>query len=184
MSSWSWRSGAACVSVLCALACSGCGAGDTTIAGPASGDWKVFANTGFGISFSYPADWHVTHDSLTEAAWPPEILAVSSYPLAQAKPDPNCAPVTPRSAMPEDGAFIYLFDNTGAPSLEEFPSRPERFTLEKPVNYDCFGISHRVAFRERGRLFQAMVAFGPKTVAEMQEAVLEVLDSIEVLRGA
>jgi len=172
---------------MCALACSGCGAGDTAIAGPTSGNWKVFANAGFGISIRYPADWHVTHDSLTEVVWPPEILAVSSFPLAQTEPDPNCAPVTARSAMPENGVFIYLFENTGAPSLKdaslkEFPSRSERFTLDKPVNYECFGMSHRVAFRERDRLFQAMVAFGPKTGAEMRETVLEVLDSFEVLR--
>jgi hypothetical protein len=121
--------------------------------------------------------------------WPAEILAVSSFPLAQVKPDPNCAPVTARSAMPEDGVFIYVFENAGAPSLEdaspkEFPPRSEHFTLEKPVNYECFGMSHRVGFRERDRLFQAMVAFGPKTGATMREAVLEVLDSIEVLRAA
>ncbi len=189
MSSWTWRSGAACVSVLCALVCSGCGAGDTAVAGPTSGDWKVFANADFGISVRYPADWHVAHDSLTEVAWPPDILAISSFPLAQAKSEPNCAPVIPRSAMPNDGVFIYLFENTGAPPLEdasmqEFPSRPEHLTLEKPVDYDCFGISHRAAFRERDRLFQPMVAFGPKNGAETRETVLDVLDSIEVLRPA
>jgi hypothetical protein len=174
------------VCVLGALACSGCGAGAT--AGATSGDWHVFASADFGISIRYPADWHVAHDSLTGVEWPPDILAVSSFPLAQPRPDPNCAPVTARSAIPEDGVFIYLFENTGAPSLEEasmqeFPSRPEHFTLDKPVHYDCFGISHRVAFRERDRLFQAMVAFGPETGAEMRETVLEVLDSIEVLQG-
>lgn len=173
--------------VLCALACSACGVGAT--ASPASGDWKVFTNADFGISIRYPADWHVTHDSLTEVVWPPEILAVSSFPLAQAKPDPNCAPVTARSAVPEDGVFIFVFENTGDPlledaSLQEFPRRPEHFTLEKPVDYECFGISHRLGFRERERLFQAMVAFGPKTGAKTRETVLDVLDSIEVLRPA
>lgn len=175
----SWRSGIVGVVVSCALACLGCGAAADT-SGLSSRDWKVFTDHDFGISIRYPGKWHVTHDSLTDVVWPPQILAVASYPLSQVKPDPDCAPITAGRAMPEDGAFIYVFEMTGAPllsdaSLDEFPPRPEHFTLGKPVNYECFGLTHRVGFRERDRLFQSIVALGSKTSAETQETAVQVL---------
>ncbi|MBA2569196.1 MAG: hypothetical protein H0V11_07610 [Actinobacteria bacterium] len=173
--------------ILIPVVLAGCGQSQDAV-GPVDRDWPVLANAS-GVSIKYPSDWHSSGDPLTKVIWPPGIFAVASYPLAQARPDPECAPVTAREAMPRHGAFIYVFEMTGAPAMDsasadEFPRRPEHFELGRAERYECFGSAYAVNFREEDRSFQAMVALGPDAPERTRKIVLAVLNSFHVRRRA
>lgn len=141
-----------------------------------------------GISIRYPAGWDATTRPLTVVAWPPQRLAIASYPLPGGELDRDCAPVTAIEAMPPDGVFVFLFEYTqpdpagevgGVPRVAP---RPDRFQLEEQAfaRYECFGESYLIRFSDRGWAFQAHILFGAEAGERRRTEALAVLESLRV----
>ena len=77
-------------------------------------------------------------------------------------------------------ALIYVIEYAGDVRKSDFPSRPKQLRLTHFANYECFGRSYRVTFRERGRYFQTQVAFGRAATAATRASALRVLNSFHV----
>src|SRR5206468_1905484 len=139
-----------------------------------------------GVSVRYPAGWHVARRPLTRLE--SEILAITSFPLRQTEPDPNCAPETARSQLPPDGAFIYMFEYDRYAGrrnlLARLPQRPKHFSLRSLKPYECFGTSYLLAFHDQGRAFQIHVTLGRRATAKTRARVVETLDSLEITRSS
>jgi hypothetical protein len=184
-----WVHGAAVLGLALVLASTGCGAREAS-SGAAGGEGAParLMDPDLGISVRYPANWHATTSPLTEVMWPPQRLAVASFPIRQPHPDPNCWPQTAHEAMPPDGAFLFVLEyTTGGPAsaglgegLPEFPPRPDHFQLTDFENFECYRHSYMIRFRDGGRRFQAHVTLGEEATAETRAQALTVLDSLRV----
>lgn len=153
-----------------------------------SEEWLSLRDVQAGISVRYPPGWDATSSALTEVVWPPHRLAVASFSLDHAGVDPDCSPTTVIGRLPENGAFIFIFEYTEGPAddsswVKDVPNRPAHFTLEREAfaNYECYGPSYKIQFVDHGRTFQAHVSFGDDTTDETRTLTLSVLDSLEVL---
>jgi hypothetical protein len=136
-----------------------------------------------GVRFSYPAPWRIYPFALTGVQLPRQI-ALGTFPLEQAKPDPNCNPATALEAMGEDGGLLFVFEYTHLTEAQkdQFQRRPARFELptHEPVAYECLGMSYLISWRESisDRVFQAHL-YGPRRWVEQ---ALGILDTFEVSR--
>ena len=134
-----------------------------------------------GVRFSYPDPWRIYPFQLTGVRLPLQI-ALGTFPLEQAKPDPNCSPRTALEARGEDGGLLFVFEYTDLSEAQKdrFPRRLAPFELAErdPVPYECFGISYLVRWREPAsdRVFQAHL-YGPRRWVEQ---ALGILDSFDV----
>jgi hypothetical protein len=130
-----------------------------------------------GLKFSYPTGWHIFPFQLHEVTELRHQEALGTFPLEQAEPDPNCLPKTALAAMgPDDGL---LFITEVVPRSDAVPLRRGRFQLaeREPQPYECYGVSHRLAWREwHGRTFTAHLYGPPQRV----EQALGILDTLEV----
>jgi hypothetical protein len=136
-----------------------------------------------GISVAYPHGWYATARPLTAVDYPPQRLAIASYPLRQNRPDNDCAPATALAEMPASGALIFVIEYAqpspfGPVRMRDFPSRPKRFRLGGFARYECFGPSYMLLFREAGRFFQLHAVFGPRAGSVLRATVLRILDSL------
>lgn len=170
------------VLVLLAVSCGG----EAVTARDSGEEWHFLRDEQAGISVRYPSGWDATSRPLTEVVSPLHRLAVASFGLAQPEPDPDCSPTTALRSLPQDGAFIVVFESHGSVDDsswgKDVPSRPAQFTIDSAsfANYECFGPSYRIMFVEQGRIFQAHVSFGADATPETRARALGVLDSLEV----
>ena len=134
-----------------------------------------------GVRFSYPEPWRIYPFQLTGVDLPLQI-ALGTFPLEQAGPDPGCTPATALRARGEDGGLLFVFEyaDLDAAQKDRFPRRPLRFALttHDPVAYECLGMSHLLRWREPAsdRVFQAHI-YGPRRWVEQ---ALGILDSFDV----
>ena len=133
-----------------------------------------------GVRFSYPDPWRVYPFPLTGVELPLQI-ALGTFPLEQAGPDPNCSPATALKARGEDGGLLFVFEYTDLSETqkERFPRRLGPFELSErdPVPYECFGLSYLIRWRvPSDRVFQAHL-YGPRRWIEQ---ALGILDSFDV----
>lgn len=141
-----------------------------------------------GVSVRYPPSWHATVRPLTPVTYPPQIVAVASYPLPEdARGADGCSPQEALDRLPPTGAFIFAWEYRlpspfGGVRSHDFPPRPKRFKLTSFANYECLGSSYMVRFRQAGRYFQIHVAFGRKAGPAIRTTTLRVLDSLTVRR--
>lgn len=162
-----------------ALALAGC-------AGSSARTWQ-----GRGVSVRVPAGWHATGARLTPVSWPPQFLAVASYPLPHGdRGADGCEPKAAVDALPADGAFIFGWEYTGFPwsseraaQRAEFPPRPRHFRLAHLGRDECLDHSYLLRFREAGRYFEVHVLLGRKASAQTRSLALGVLDSLRDSRG-
>lgn len=151
----------------------------------AAATWSIRKN---GIAVRVPDGWHATTTRLTAVDWPVQRLAVASYPLVQRAPDDGCYPRSAREAMGPDDALVILIEYTSEfadiGSLPDFPLRT-RFRLDDDTfaPYECFGESYLIRFRERGRRFQAHVAFGDRVMARTRSRAVAALNSLVIEPG-
>jgi len=145
-----------------------------TAAGPPT--WATFRKD--AVSIRYPPGWHATGRRLTPVSYPWQLFAVASYPFpTDARPN-GCRPAGTLARRQPVGAVIFVIEY-GTGSTRVFPPRPSRFTLSGVRNYECFGRSYLLRFREAGRYFQIQVAFGRRAGAARRATVLRILDSFE-----
>jgi hypothetical protein len=134
-----------------------------------------------GVRFSYPQPWRIYPFQLTGVQLRHQI-ALGTFPLEQAQPDPNCSPQTAIQARGEDGGMLFVFEyaDLNETQKDRFPRRPARFELSEldPVPYECFGVSYLIRWREpvSDRVFQAHL-YGPRRWVEQ---ALGILDSFDV----
>jgi hypothetical protein len=134
-----------------------------------------------GVRFSYPEPWRIYPFQLTGVRLPHQI-ALGTFPLEQAEPDPNCSPVTALRARGEDGGLLFVFEYADLDEAQKdrFPRRTARFELSghDPVAYECFRMSYLIRWREpvSDRVFQAHI-YGPRRWVEQ---ALGILDSFDV----
>jgi len=112
-------------------------------------------------------DWPLT--SVRE-----ERLAIGTFELERAPPDRNCTPRAAIEALPDDGAFIYVFENRAAPD-----GTPE-VTLGSEVGYECLGRSRMARWRVGDHTLQAHVYFGPRASGRLKDEARSILNSIQV----
>jgi hypothetical protein len=133
-----------------------------------------------GIRFSYGNPWRLYPSQLTQAVELRHQIALGTFPLEQAEPDPNCRPETMLRGRGDGGAlFVFEYADIGETQLERFPLRPARFSVAEhdPQAYECFDESHLIRWRERnGRAFQAHLYGSTRWV----EQALGILDTFDV----
>jgi hypothetical protein len=140
------------------------------------------------FAFDLPDGWHLASESQTPALTNPvEILSAGTVPFD--RPDEASCAHIPVSAIerigPQD-AFVTVQERYGVP---QFPQRPEPFTLPprsegtdaetcarngKQIDIHWFG------FRDAGRGFHVLVAFGSDAPPERRAEAIELLDSLRL----
>jgi hypothetical protein len=106
-----------------------------------------------------------------------ERLALGTFELERAAPDPNCTPQAAIEALPADGAFIYVFEQ---PVSADAPEREGELRLGPATAWECLGNSRMVRWRQDGRVLQAHVFLGPRAGERREEEARSILNSIEV----
>jgi hypothetical protein len=120
-------------------------------------------------------DWPLT--SLRE---PRQRLVLGTFDLERGPPDPECLPQATIDGLPPDGALLYVLEYVEhADSWRaRVRERTEELTLGAEAQYECAGRSHVVRWRERDRVFQAHVMFGPRAGEELRDEARSILNSI------
>jgi hypothetical protein len=133
-----------------------------------------------GLHLVRPSAWRVYPHALTQAVSARNQIALGTFPLRQRRPDRNCSPVTAQRARRASDGFVFLFEYDGLNPRQRarFPRRPARLRLPRSSlgNFECFGTSRVVRFRDGGRAFQAHV-YGP---ARRRREALAILDLLRV----
>ncbi|MGI8712429.1 MAG: hypothetical protein ACR2NR_04455 [Solirubrobacteraceae bacterium] len=134
-----------------------------------------FIDTTRGVAVRHPAEWRVHQRPLTRLISPRQLLVVSSFPIRQRHPDPNCTPKTAIGELPSTGALLFLLAQAsaaGRPRGSLFGKRPARFDLEhlaaQPLQ--CFGISRAIDFHAAGQELYLLSYFGPSATPSHRAA--------------
>jgi hypothetical protein len=139
-----------------------------------------------GIRYTIPPDWRAARASLTpHLTNPREVLTVGTGALPVGG---RCVqfPSAALTALGPSDALVTVQERLG--SVTTFPARPRHFALPAPNTSeaaDCAGPgasfdSYWFEFREGGRGFHVLVAFGPTAPAERRREALAVLDSLQI----
>ncbi|MGH2875277.1 MAG: Kelch repeat-containing protein [Solirubrobacteraceae bacterium] len=147
---------------------------------------RHYENQRLHIAVRYPAGWRISKRTLTRLVSPRQLLVVSSFPIRQHHPDPNCTPQTALSQMPPGGALLLLFEQqppqTSPSARRFFGPRPIPFDLEQlaPRPYECFGLSRAVNFHSHGREIELIAYFGPSASPRTLRLADQTLDSLSL----
>jgi hypothetical protein len=141
---------------------------------------------GAGLSVRLPGGWHLISRRLTDVVSPVQRLAVTSFVLPRRPPVGGCDPMMAVRRMPDNGAFLFMWEYAGATSfsrhdLMRFPPRPARFRL----GFDRYGspggtTMAGATFREHGNVFQVQLYLGAHATRRRRAQLLAVLDSLTV----
>ena len=108
-----------------------------------------------------------------------ERLSLGTFDLERRPPDRNCTPRAAIDALPADGAFIFLFEYEDRSARQRVPERTGALTLGQEASFECLGKSRAVAWRDRGRAFQAHVYLGERASDRLRREAASVVNSIE-----
>ena len=140
-----------------------------------------------GIRVTIPPGWHAARASLTpHLVDPREVLSVGTGPLPAGG---RCAqfPSAALAALRPTDGLVTLQERRG--SVESFPPRPRHFALPAPDTSEapaCAGrpaaevVTYWFEFRDAGRGFHVLVAFGSRATAATRRAALAILDSLRI----
>jgi Tol biopolymer transport system component len=113
---------------------------------------------------------------------PKTVFAVANFPIERGG---GCAPTRALGSLPADGALAWTTEYQDPP-INEFPPRPERFSLDPAslANYECSGNhpTYMFRFRDQGRYFQIHVAIGDEANQRVRDDLLASLSSLELDR--
>ena len=163
----------------------GCGGGDPFSA--QRRDDSVphrFVDRAAGLVVRIPGGWRADQRPLTRLISPRQLLVISSFPIRQRRPDPNCAPRTAISELPPTGALLLLLEQpsaaNGSGGHALFGKRPHHFDLERlrARPRECFGVARELDFQITGRKIYLVACFGPKASKQTQHLADRVLDSL------
>ena len=136
-----------------------------------------------GVSFTYPATWHVTLRRLDVVLDPHTLFTASSYVVPRG-PRADCDG-TRAAGRPDDGAFVLvkeILDGASRKrSLPRLLPKPRRFVLPARGRAGCLPpVSATFQFRAAGRAFYAFVSVGPHASRRTRAAARHVLESMRV----
>jgi hypothetical protein len=145
------------------------------------------SSLGNGLSVSYPHGWHLFAPPITSLSYPYDRMLITSYPAVTGG---DCGPTRAESALPSNGALIYLLEYSGAsdsvlehPMDMAFPAQSTGFRLRRGdlADYECWTVpSYLMRFSAAGRLFQVHLAFGASATANRRAQALRILSSLRV----
>jgi hypothetical protein len=140
-----------------------------------------------GISFSYPADWHLTTKPLSNVTSPTYRFAVATFVPRRTPADKGPCLAGIARQRGAKGAYAYLLEDTTLPRryLHRFPPRrPGLFHLPARGQQSvCDGRWSRwIPFRQAGRAFYLGVSVGPKASPETRAELRRILADLEIGR--
>ncbi len=146
---------------------------------------------GRGVTVVLPSGWQRAQESLTPALGDPrEVLSVATFPLRHRERPCAHMPVSALEDLGPRDALVTLQERTMGARSPQFEPRPDRFgpALGGPSEAsECSETArfrdHWFAFRDRGRTFHVLVAFGPQAPAEVQDQAWRALDGLVVDPG-
>jgi len=144
-------------------------------------NWDLFKTD--GVRIQHPADWYATADPPTPVTYPKQVLVATSFPLPKNAVANGCRPTGLLARKQPDGAVIFVIEygDPGAwkwpKGYAPFPVRPRHFTLQTFANYECYGRSFQLRFRDAGRYFQVFTSFGRRATPATRATALHVLNS-------
>jgi hypothetical protein len=170
-----------------ALALAACGGAATPAKAPApaAAPAPVTTFATDDLTVALPTGWQAASTSLTpNLVMPREVLAVGTYPLRYRKGGCAHVPVSALEDLPPQGAFVSLFETRVSTT---FPPRPRRFGASLGGRSEAQACTpaghftdHWFSFKDHGRAFYALVAFGPKATAKTRATAWHILDSLKV----
>jgi hypothetical protein len=176
-----------CAALLVIVLVAGCGGDDKrAVVAKAS---SPAADRDF--TFEVPDGWHLFPESQTPALTNPvEILSAGTVPPGS-RDEGSCAhmPVAALERVGPRDAFVTVQERHGKP---HFPDRPEPFTLpERSEGTDAEACArngeqldiHWFGFRDAGRGFHVLVAFGRDAPPERRAEAVALLESLRFESG-
>jgi hypothetical protein len=142
--------------------------------------YKTQADIDDGLSIRIPEPWSF-HQDPSGPDDPRTLFAVGSWTFTVGG---ECAPVAAQEELPVDGTLFWLIEYVDVADPSEFPARPEHFELDEDTyaQFECSLVpSYLIRFQDKGRYFQAHVAFGPEAPESLGPEVLSALESLEVI---
>jgi hypothetical protein len=155
--------------------------------------WTSYRSTRWGYMVSLAANWQRATSSLTpNLADPREILSLGTFPLRYRPTNCEAFAGSAQQDLGDDDAFLTIMES-GIPTPEHeypegrivgVPQRPRRFGPESgggPRVTDCPGSRAMVQwinFRDAGRYFYALVAFGKSAPGELRRDAYRILDCL------
>jgi hypothetical protein len=142
--------------------------------------YKTQADIDDGLSIRIPEPW-TFHQDPSGPDDPRTLFAVGSWTFTVGG---ECAPVAAQEELPVDGTLFWLIEYVDVADPSEFPARPEHFELDEDTyaQFECSLVpSYLIRFQDKGRYFQAHVAFGPEAPESLGPEVLSALESLEVI---
>lgn len=153
--------------------------------------WTRHVNARFGYSISLPPGWQLARTSLTpNLSSPVEILSIGTYRLRPGGPTCAQVPVSALQDLGRDDAFATIEESSGPhgfiprpPHLESLAvARNAAAHLEIPY---CLQNPNKamsmwwIRFRDAGRSFYLLVAFGPRASEDTRDTTWAILDGID-----
>jgi hypothetical protein len=138
---------------------------------------------GPSLSFTYPANWHVTRRRLNNVLDPKPLFVVASYRLPQGPPD-DC-PGSRARGRPADGVFLLVQEELDGASLQRSLPRlrpkPRHFALPTYGGAGCLPDASRLfQFRVARRAFYVWVSIGSRTSRATRAALAALLDGMSI----
>jgi hypothetical protein len=174
------------IRTLISFAAGGCGQAE-----PVPG-WTPYRSAKWGYTVGFPADWQRATSSLTPSLTDPrEILSLGTFPLRYRPTNCEAFAGSAQQDLGDRDVFLTV-QELGIPTPEQdypegkidVPPRPRRFGAESgggPRLTDCPGsraLVQWINFRDAGRYFYALVAFGRSAPAELRRDAYRVLDTL------
>jgi hypothetical protein len=175
------------IRTLISFAAGGCGHAE-----PVPG-WTTYRSAKWGYTVGFPAGWQRATSSLTPSLTDPrEILSLGTFPLRYRPTDCEAFAGSAQQDLGDGDAFVTILER-GIPTPRQgypegkivgVPPRPERFGADSGRGVeptDCPGsraLVQWIDFRDAGRYFYALVAFGRSVPGDLRRDAYRILDSL------
>jgi hypothetical protein len=136
-----------------------------------------------GATVELPGGWQLLDRRISGIIDPVQVFAAASYPVDVGRHPPGgtCRPGQVLADKPADGALVQIVESSSRPPPRNVPPREHPFRLRDKTyaSYECNGPSYNIAFRDRGRRFQAFVWIDPGRVdPHIREQAIQLLSSM------
>src|SRR5712691_9049673 len=91
--------------------------GAFALTGASPTKWLSFQT--HGVSVRYPPGWHATARPLTPVTYPPQVLAVASFPFPRESQTIGtaCGPAGTLAKIPTSGVLVFVIERRGIRSV-------------------------------------------------------------------
>jgi hypothetical protein len=145
--------------------------------GPDSG-WVSHEDQDDAVTISLPDSWTWREDPVPSLGEPRILFAAGTWNFPTGG---ECGPNPALEGLPAAGAFVWLLEYRVPQNVQDFPSRPDPFTLTgEPELPECSTAhpNHLIRFRDGFRYFQFHVALGEQATDATRRDAGDVLNSM------